>query len=243
MARLVGRTREAIERFRTRRLARERFLEFINWVDAHPSPRWVFRGHSQVWPIRPSVGRIKSYSVDQELLLFQEFRRAALPYLDRSILSTDWDWLAVAQHHGLPTRLVDWTWNALVAFYFASHPSPRGKRAGEVVAIDSAEIGYYHPEERGKVAPFEITEARFLRPSAVANRITSQKGLFSIHPVPNRPWQLRERTERFEVAAPLKADFRRLLFAIGVDDAFLMADLDGLTKTLRWRVENGMLGE
>lgn len=242
MARIVR--REVMERIKARRASREKFREFIEWTQKHSGTRWVFRGQSQKWALKPSVGRGKSaYKPELELLLLQEFRRSALPHLRRNDLRNDWDWLAVAQHYGLPTRLIDWTTNPLVACYFAAQPSAREKRAGEIVAIDTKDIGYYRPEEQDEGDPFAITEDKFLRPSALANRIINQKGLFSIHHNPANAWQLRGRKEVFEIPAEMKADFQRHLFAMGVDAAFLMADLDGLTNTLKWRLNSGVLAE
>ncbi|MBZ9711164.1 FRG domain-containing protein [Mesorhizobium sp. ESP7-2] len=233
----------SLDRLRQRRAARAKFGEFIEWIQAHPSERWVFRGQSQHWALRPSIGRGKSYNPEQEQLLFREFKRAAHPFVDRSKLGNNWDWLAVAQHHGLPTRLIDWTTNPLVACFFASQPSSRGKRDGEIVAVEARQIGYYFPDAPTEIDPFEITEPRFLRTPAVAARIISQRGLFSIHPSPGKAWYLTNKTERFPIPAGMKTEFVKALFAMGVDASDLMADLDGLATTLKWRFENRMLVE
>jgi len=175
--------------------------------------------------------------------MLNQFRRAALQFLDRTTVQNQWDLLAVAQHHGLPTRLIDWTTNALVAAFFASQPSPNGKRDGEIIAVEAREIGFYRPDDPNEDAPFTIRRDGFLYTPALATRIIAQRGLFSIHPLPTKPWRLRNKTDRFVVPSEMKGDFQRSLFSMGVDAAFLMADLDGLARTLRWRFDNGALTE
>jgi hypothetical protein len=75
-------------------------------------------------------------------------------------------------------------------------------------------------------------------PAAVAPRIVAQRGLFSVHPQPARALVLRSDHDSFLLPGHLKDEFRRILFSLGVDEAQLMADLDGLTKSLKWRYES-----
>lgn len=235
--------RDASAVLKARAAARAKFSEFIIWIQDHPSERWVFRGQSQHWPLRSSIGRISAYRPEFEHLLLREFKRSAVPFLPEWRGNSDWDWLAIAQHHGLPTRLIDWTTNPLVACYFASESSPRGKLDGEIIAVEARHIGFYDPDDDVETDPFDISQARFLRPSRIAARINSQRGLFSVHPSPEKPWSLKNKTERFVIPAAMKAEFRKAMFAMGIDAASLMADLDGLAETLRWRFENRMLSE
>lgn len=81
-----------------------------------PTPVW-FRGQADsAWRLQPSLSR--SGGIQVERTLIKRFRQNALPHV--GLMPTDeWEWLFLMQHHGLPTRLLDWTESALVGLYFA----------------------------------------------------------------------------------------------------------------------------
>ncbi len=227
-----------IARIRRRIEARQKLAEFVVWATNHPHPQWVFRGQRQAWPLLPTIGRDKlGYSLASEAQLLDSFKRHARQYLPDSQFYSEWDLLFIAQHHGLPTRLVDWTSNPLVACFFACGDSAKGKRQGIITAISARNIGYLTQEEI-IAGPLGVTKTKFVVPTAVASRIIAQRGLFSVHHNPIEPWRVRGQREYFIIPAELKRDIKLVLMSMGIDDQFLMADLDGLTQTLKWRYEN-----
>jgi FRG domain-containing protein len=227
-------------RVQARFAALDTWRQLLAWVQEHEAPRWVFRGQREHFALRPKIGRSTyRYDSGREIQALDEFRRLATPMVNRAAVISEWDWLFVAQHHGLPTRLLDWTTNALIATYFACQPSPRAKKAGEIVAVRTADVGVMKISTDG-AGPFEVIEPRFVYPTALSARITAQRGIFSVHPNPDRNWVLKNKTDRFTIPAAHKRWLLRFLAGAGVDAASVMTDIDGLAGHIEWRLREGL---
>jgi len=94
--------------------------EVFGWVNAYTKD-FFFRGVSRAErELVPRVGRhpekcTPELVADAEIELIKKFKRRSRPFLPEAV--TEWELLAIMQHHGVPTRLLDWTRNPLVAFF------------------------------------------------------------------------------------------------------------------------------
>lgn len=199
--------------------------------------QWVFRGHSDAaHRLIPSVGRgghTSNTSEKYERSLFDSFKREAGAYMEPAP-TTDWEWLSVAQHHGLPTRFLDWSHNLLTALYFAV--SGNAANDGEVFALNAPQKA---PESVLKRSPFEISRAMKYYPNIISPRIRAQEGLFIVCPQPEVPLDdaLRDewKIERIAVPGAAKQRLRYELFRIGVHESSMFPYLDGLAERIKWQ--------
>lgn len=96
---------------------------------------FAFRGvSSSRYELTTSLKRLGKTSDELERHILRSFRR----YARREAVAEDsiWNWLALAQHHGLPTRLLDWTYSPYVAMHFATEDLEEFDSDGAIWCID-----------------------------------------------------------------------------------------------------------
>ena len=82
---------------------------------------FLFRGQCIDEPLLPRIARLnpKGMLHNIEGLIMDDFKRQSPPFTEFEPKSP-WDWLALAQHHGLPTRLLDWSYHPTDIWHYAS---------------------------------------------------------------------------------------------------------------------------
>ncbi len=224
--------------------------DFVSLVKKYNGVYTIYRGVKHAnYDLKPRVGRIVLPEgrnlQDEEKKLFQWFIERGRPFntLDPYI-SDDWEQLALAQHHGLPTRLLDWTRSPLVAAYFAVEVEHqphelidnRPESAVYVLKKKGADFTIKtenDPDYMG--SPFECQNIRKFIPPHIDNRIVVQRALFTIHPNPTNPAPFNESDiDKIIIPPDQRHEWKKTLHTLGIDRASLFPDLDNLATHLTW---------
>jgi hypothetical protein len=190
----------------------------------------IHRGVSDInYKLIPKIGRYSSVLDKIEYRILNIFKDMSLQHLIK-IPKNDWEWIALAQHHGLATRLLDWTHNPFVATYFAVENLSAIDGAIYSFQIGEAAENIFNEENTD---PFKITSVGVYHPAHISTRITVQAGIFTIHPTPTQPFEHSSIT-KIIIPASLKRKLKSYLHSIGIHHFSLFPDLDGLSKYLNY---------
>lgn len=207
------------------------FKEIHDIVQSYGRNVVVYRGvKKKSYKLIPKVGRYSSLTADniekEEKNMLQIFKEHSIQYL-KVIPRNDWEWLSIAQHHGLPTRLLDWTRNPLVAAYFAVE---------EETNSDSVIYAYksHHSLDIIKHKdPFSLKKVNKFNAPSITSRITAQSGLFTIHSNPKEPFHS-SKIEKIIIDSRVRKEIKDTLYRYGIHRASLFPDLDGVSKHVEW---------
>lgn len=238
----------------------EDWLDDADWARQPDSvrPTLVYRGlPSASHTLVHSLQRRGLAFAARERHLFRNFRKYAFRHGHADW--SDWYWLSLARHYGLPTRLLDWTFAPLIALHFATE-----RRPGEpavVWAVDHTKVHRHLPEEYrteldaegaglftvdmlSHVAPRldrfgggRDDVALFFEPPSLEERIVNQSAVFSVMSSPAASFEdwlhaHPEAARRIVMTPEAKAETREHLDQNGINERLLFPGLAGLAAYL-----------
>ena len=231
-------------------------------IERFRSP-YAFRGAtSGAHTLATSLVRLAGGRADVrrlELALLRNFRK----YAHGEVTGTDsiWDWLALGQHRGLPTRLLDWTYSPLVALHFATDDPATFHTDGVVWCVNFVEANKRLPRRLRKMLEQEGSDTFtvemlgsfatpgdfdalakepfviFVEPPAIDRRILNQLALFSLMSSPTArldAWLERHPKlfRKVRIPASMKWEIRDKLDQANINERVLFPGLDGLSRWL-----------
>lgn len=236
---------------------RERSRKVPVWYRGLPDSR-----HELV----PSLGR-PPYHLDQERGLINRFKQNAVQFLSQ-IPQSEWEWLFLARHHAVPTRLLDWTESPLTGLYFATHSLDRqtknDRRDGALWVLlptklnneanvklediqalpifedDDADLQNYLPSKLASEQTSHLTPVAGIAVRH-SKRMQAQHSVFTVTHRDQTPIETvgeGKHIGRFIIPSSAKGRIRRQLDALRIDDLSVFPELDNAGRAAR-RPYNG----
>lgn len=220
---------------------------------------YVYRGmEDKEYDLTTTLNRLGESHLEKHLL--RNFRKySQIEDENKSI----WNWLALAQHHGLPTRLLDWTYSPLIALHFATANFLNFQKDGIIWAVNYVDAKYLLPDQLSMIIEGEGSHiftaemldramqalsdlarlkkepyAIFLEPPSIDQRIVNQYAVFSMMSDPNiilSRWLEETTISYFKIIIPasLKWEIRDKLDQSNINERVLFPGLDGLATWLQ----------
>lgn len=219
------------------------FAVFHSLLD--PGKAFWFRGHSKLsYKLSPSALRYSSVEArDKALGLVTEMKRFLEMKLPRPPApDDDLGWMQVAQHYGLPTRLLDWTQNAAVALFFACCANQQDD--GLVAVINPIELNqevdarlprvFTFQKDSGLIKPYLKLDGSgsprgrrtiAINPTWNTERIAMQQGAFTLH---GKRFEIDSSQASSLIYVPILKDYKVALLSelerVGIGEMFIFPE-------------------
>lgn len=236
--------------------------EFLAVISDSPYANWAFRGQRDSrLPLFSALSRyLLTYGIaprawpEQEERILRIFKRKAIHFLDHvPDRADDFQWLALMQDHGAPTRLLDFTWSPYVAAFFALH---NATEEAAIWACNPFVLGHekrakkMDPELPGNYRKYFLSGEHSMvwmgEPHAMNRRLIAQSGTFIVPGILSEPIEkilhtyVDPRNTLIKFVLPvdkIRDKGMRELYRMNITQASLFPDLDGLARSLAYELE------
>lgn len=199
----------------------------------------IYRGlPNREYKLIPSIGRHvkwrnddpvpKEVILDRERHVLEYFRNTSVPFRNHREVS-ELDVMVLAQHHGIPTRLLDWTLNPLIALYFAARGAD-GKFDGIVYMSETPTPLMAIPGAH--LNPRKIGQDVYFSPQHIDQRIAAQSSIFTLHADPTVALES-ETMEHIWFKGSCKEKLLAELDVLGVHGESIFPGLGGISDRIR----------
>src|SRR6516225_6734614 len=229
----------------------ETWDRFLKLITGPTYLNWAFRGErDERWPLYSSLSRyLRDFGVvrrawaEQESRILRIFKRKAHQFLDKPPDSDDdFQWLALMQHYGAPTRLIDFSWSPYVAAFFALERTLNdgvvwAMNPGAVTSSRAEQPRRMDPRVKGNLSRYYLKgDHRFIwmgEPHIMNRRLIAQSGTFAVPGVLDVPIEeiLSDSGNimaKFAMAHAVRDTGMRELYRMNITYATLFPGLDGL---------------
>ncbi len=233
------------------RAAWNQFLEdvFRARQELNDSPGLLYRGQAvATWPLLPSLCRFEG-GMEKERALFSEFERSAKQIMGRR--GDDWELLFDMQHHGIPTRLLDWSEALGIAVAFAVLDGLRGGEDAAVFVLDPhglnltsglsdptrvlSDDSFTYKSVYWENRPFAAIHPIAISPPFLCDRMYAQRGTFTVQGSDPRPLeeQCPEAVRKVTLPVTAGAGAREFMEHANLNKLTMFPDIVGIAGHIR----------